>query len=75
MYRPVRNLAVSPVRSTRKKPVLVIGSNDDLGVQLALSSLYFGNIDGKKAYGIAFEALAFGLVSFDIRKPGYPVAL
>ena len=50
-----------------------VDSNEE--VQLALSSLYFGNIDVKKAYGIAFETLSFGLVSFDIRKPGYPVAL
>ena len=50
-----------------------VDSNEE--VQLALSSLYFGNIDVKKAYGIAFEALSFGLVSFDVRQPGYPVAL
>lgn len=47
----------------------------DEEIQLAFSSLDLGNIDMKKADGIAFETLAFGLVSFDIRKPGYPVAL
>jgi len=44
-------------------------------VQLALRSLDFGNIDVKKTDGIAFKTLSFGLVSLDIRKPGYPVTL
>ncbi|GAP24937.1 hypothetical protein GLF_1819 [Gluconobacter frateurii NBRC 101659] len=47
----------------------------DEEIQLAFSSLDLGNIDVKKADGIAFEALAFGLVSFDVRQPGDPVAL
>ncbi len=47
----------------------------DEDIQLAFSSLDLGNIDVKKADGSAFETLSFGLVSRDIRKPGYPVAL
>lgn len=50
-----------------------VDSNEE--VQLVFSSLDFGNIDVKKADGIAFEALAFGLVSLDVRQPGYPVTL
>ena len=47
----------------------------DEEIQLAFSSLDLGNIDVKKADGIAFETLSSGLVSLDIRKPGYSVAL
>lgn len=38
-------------------------------VQLTLSSLEFGNIDVKKADGIAFEALSFGLISLHVWTP------
>ena len=50
-----------------------VDGNED--VQLTFSGLDFGNIDVKKADGIAFEALASGLVSLDVRQPGYPVTL
>ena len=41
----------------------------DEEIQLAFSSLDLGNIDMKKADGIAFETLSFGLVSLHVRKP------
>ena len=42
-------------------------------VQLAFSGLDFRYVEMKKTNWVALEALAFGLVSLDIRKPGYPV--
>jgi hypothetical protein len=44
-----------------------VDSNE--AVQLTFSSLGFGNINVKKAYRIAFEAMSFWLASLHVTKP------
>ena len=42
--------------------------NADEKIQLALRSLHLGNIDMKKAHGVALELLPLRLVALDIRQ-------
>ena len=44
-------------------------------IELAFSRLYLGDVDMEKPDGVAFELLALGLVTFDIRKTGDAVPL
>lgn len=44
-------------------------------VQLALSGLDLCDIEMEEPDRLAFETLSLGLVSLDVRQPGYPVTL
>ncbi|AOX17760.1 hypothetical protein A0U89_12200 [Kozakia baliensis] len=44
-------------------------------VQLALGGPDLCDIEMKEPDQVAFETLSFGLVSLDVRQPGYPVTL